>query len=79
LPLLLKYGSFLPRSKSKSGRCGKPLGKNRKKGQKLAVNCRFSRQMIAAYGAKPCRAGLKAAILLLGSFVKKFLYVENLP
>jgi len=37
LPLLLKSGSFLPCTKSKSGRCGKPLGKKCKKGKKLPV------------------------------------------
>jgi hypothetical protein len=41
LPLLLKCGSFLPRTKSKSGQCGKPLGKNCKKGKKLPLFADF--------------------------------------
>jgi hypothetical protein len=47
LPLSFKCGSFLPRTRIKSGRYGKPLGKNGKKGKKLpfigfwvALGCR---------------------------------------
>jgi len=57
LPLLLKCGSFLPRTKSKSGQCGKPLGKNCKKGKKLPLFADFLGKPLPHAGQRPAGPG----------------------